>query len=323
MILQNKIKKPPRQPRIRGFSLIELVIVMIIIAIIIAGVFAADNLLRRVRISAAKTLTLASPINNLTGIALWFETSLDSSFNSSDANNGASIGTWYDNRASTNKNNATQSSGASQPTYSNTINRVHAVAFDGTNSYFDVNGSFLNNSDYTIFVTEKRQSNKADNYFIGDSSLNTVNQTLVLGYSANNKVIHSQGTANSYLSTVSTYEESADKPRIFTFISDSSGKRTYINGILSGQSSNTTKLSGITTLKIGKGYQGEIGELIAFNRALKISELQDVIKYFSGKWEEPIFFNAASCTNGTINQAGCDFTTCSVSLAGTNTTSVA
>ena len=84
----------------------------------------------------------------------------------------------------------------------------------------------------------KRLSNKSNNYFIGNSSITTENQTLILGYSANGLVIYSQGGTNYYTSNIGAYEDTTDKARVFSFISSASGKKTYINGILAGQSSN-------------------------------------------------------------------------------------
>ena len=78
---------------------------------------------------------------------------------------------------------------------------------------------------------------------------------------------------------------SSDTARIFTFVSDSTnGKKTYINGILAAQSSDTTKLSNITTLAIGKGYTGEIGEIAIFTRALKAEERKSTEDYLGKKY---------------------------------------
>ena len=99
----------------------------------------------------------------------------------------------------------------------------------------------------------------------------------------NGKVIHAQG-ANSYTANVSSYEDSADKAKVFTFVSDSlSGKKIYINGVLAAEGSDTSKLSGITSLPIGKSYSGEIGEVAIFTRALKGEERKAVEEIISGK----------------------------------------
>ena len=182
-----KILKP-KLKRLQAFSLTELAVSIIIVGVIITGILAAESVITKARISNARSLTSASSINTMKGLSLWLETTLEGSINSSEADVGKSISTWYDNNVTAVKNNAVQTSDVNKPAYSNGINRIHSVSFDGTNSYFTVDGSFLNNKNYTIFVMEKRLSNKADNYFIGDSSITTANQNLLLGYSADIKL---------------------------------------------------------------------------------------------------------------------------------------
>ncbi len=63
-------------------------------------------------------------------------------------------------RETANKNNAVQNNSSSSPVYSNSINYIQAVKFDGVDDYFTIDGSILNNTDYTIFVLEQRDSNK-------------------------------------------------------------------------------------------------------------------------------------------------------------------
>ncbi|MBU6338572.1 MAG: hypothetical protein KGQ36_01160 [Rickettsiales bacterium] len=114
---------------------------------------------------------------------------------------------------------------------------------------------------------------------------------------------------------MSTYANSVDVPRVFSFVFDSSiGKTTYINGYLAGQDSNNSRLSNISTLKIGKGYQGEIGEIIIFSRALRSSERHDVEKYLGKKWSVEVV-TGASC-EGTVGSGGCIEGDCSGSITG-------
>ncbi len=168
-------------------------------------------------------------------------------------------------------------------------------------------------------VVEKRKSNVSDNYFFGDSPTGTANQKLALGYSLNGKVIHAQGS-NSYTANVSSYEDSKDKSRTFTFVSDSAtGKKTYINGVLAAESSDTTKLSGITSLAIGKSYRGEIGEIAIFTRALRGEERKSVEDYGGKKWTVKInrdVVAGGSCTTGTVTDSGCSMDCSTSSFAG-------
>ena len=274
-----------KQTSSKGYSLVELSIAIIIISLIISSVIGADLIISKTRISSAKTLTQSSPIASHKSLELWLEPVLDSSINTDEAEDGASISVWKDNNPlSVSKRNATQTTSANQPTYSNTINRIHAIKFDGTDSLMTVDGSALNNSDYTVIVVEKRLSDKDDNYFIGDSAITTENENLLLGYSLDNRIIHSQAGDNSYTTNLNTFASEAN-PRILVFTSSSTaGKETYINGILGATSSDTSQLSNITNLTIGKAYNGEIAEIAIFRKALNSDSRKDIEKYLGKKY---------------------------------------
>ena len=110
---------------------------------------------------------------------------------------------------------------------------------------------------------------------------------------------------------------SSDTARIFTFVSDSTnGKKTYINGILAAQSSDTTKLSNITTLAIGKGYTGEIA---IFTRALKAEERKSTEDYLGKKYGTKINRTttaSGACINGIVTTNGCTMDCSTSSVVG-------
>ncbi len=313
--------------RRRAFSLLEISAVILIIGILVAGVMGGNILIAKSRLVAAVTLTSSSPISGIKDSALWLETAVDSSFPENQTTNNNSITTWYDARKSA-ANKVTITAAGSGPVYSNTINYIHAVKFDASSSSNHLqiaDASFLNNTDYTIVILEKRQSNSANNYFFGESPTGTANQKLALGYSLDGAVIHAQGT-NSYTSNVSSYANSTDKPKIFTFVSDSAnGKKTYINGLLAAQSVDTTQLSGLgLNFPIGKGYTGEIGEIAIFTRPLKAEERKSVEDYMAKKFSMKINRDSVangSCTTGTITPSGCSMDCSTASRAGISTPS--
>ncbi len=233
----------------RGFTLLEAAVVLVIIGALAAGIFAGNKLIKKFKIAAAQNLTLSSPVQGITDSVLWLESSMDQSFNESESSNSSSLTAWYDLKNSATKNNAIQSSSPNSPIYSNSINYIQAVKFDGTNSYLDVDGSGLNNTDYTIIILEQRDSDKNGNYFIGDvSSANDsiTNRNLTLGYSADGNIRHSQSSDNVYTASVSPYSDSLGKPRIFAFTHNKlTGKKIYINGILAATSPDTSNLSAL------------------------------------------------------------------------------
>lgn len=75
----------------KAFSLLEVSAVILIIGILIAGVVTANSLIDKSRLASAKTLTTSSPVNGVKDLALWLETSVDSSFDEADVGNGNTI----------------------------------------------------------------------------------------------------------------------------------------------------------------------------------------------------------------------------------------
>ena len=311
--------------RLRGFSLIEVAVVILIIGIFVSGILAANKMINKFRLAAAESLTVASPINSIPEVAMWLETSLESSFNQSEATNGAEITTWSDQKKSSpNKVVISCNSVAGCPTYSNTINRIHAVEFNN-GGFLEFDGSFLNKTDYTIIVLEKRKSSGSNNYFLGSASAGA-NDSILLGYGSDSVVVHKQGS-NSYAadSAVEGYSDSKEKARLFVFThSATEGKKTYINGTLASEdSSNTAPLSGVATLAIGKGYVGEIGEIAIFTKALRVSERKAVEDYLGKKWSRKVNREAAPrCLVGAVTDSGCDaaLASCTVSATGVSAT---
>lgn len=320
--LKTKHKTP------RAFSLIEISITILIIGVLIAATLSAKAMIKNSRIAAAQAKTRSGPVNSIPNSVIWLESSLEESFQSDEAEDGTNLTGWNDIKSgsASAKNNA--SAGSNNPIFSNTINSIHAVKFLGdANSYFEIDGSALNDSDYTIIVLEKRQGDGA-NYFLSDDGTSTAdNQRIQLGYSASGTVKHSQGSGNEYSSAVGGYSTSNETPRIFAFIQNESfGKKTYVNGFLAAENTaDKTQLSGINKLHLGKNYTGEIGEFLIFDRALKKEERTSIEKYLLDKWRMTNIIsgsNSSDCSTGVIKDSGCA-ALCVVSIAGESTTSLA
>ncbi|MBL6664532.1 MAG: prepilin-type N-terminal cleavage/methylation domain-containing protein [Rickettsiales bacterium] len=145
-----------------AFSLLELSIVILIIGILILGVIGSKHIIKKSRLSSAHSLTNSAPINSIADNALWLESSYDdraftdATTNINDIGDGDNLTSWND--SSYNQNKPTITAVGNGPTYANTINHVQAVKFSASqDDYLQIeNAQFLNNTDYTIFVLEKR-----------------------------------------------------------------------------------------------------------------------------------------------------------------------
>ncbi len=284
-----------------GFSLIELSIVILIIGILVIGITKGSRIMGEAKLKSARSLTSGSPVNVISNIVLWVDSTSEKSF---DANvtDGSAIATWYDLNPQTNTKDNTTAAGL--PTYiANTINGLPAVRFeddDGSNDFFTFDGSAIVNRNYTIFLVSTRRSSQNSNMILGGTTSGAF-MNLHVGYYLNStprfRTAHySDGTSGTdYIDyVVPAYSSSQFQIHSITFDSGV-GRSYYENGGVGGNptaqiSSNGAKtpLTSWTGSAIGRlridYFDGDVAELIIFNKHLKNSERRSVEQYLSQKW---------------------------------------
>ncbi|MES2962197.1 MAG: hypothetical protein V4694_07445 [Pseudomonadota bacterium] len=284
-----------------AFSLIEVSLVVLLISLIAAGILTTTNLIKKSRLQTAQVLTKNSPVNDISNLVLWYETSLDSSFIGDEKTDGSAISTWYDNNPNAaTKNNATQTTTANKPLFiANAFNSgIPAVRFDGTNDYLLFDGSGVINSSYTIFVVEQKRSSQSNNYFIGGTSNNNAN--LALGYKSDTSTSLGHWSNDlDYTNSIFAYSTPVTRLHTAAFnITPSlsnSGKRYWFNG--SGTSntikaSNTSQTDPLTAypgsavgrFTVNSYFNGDLAEIIIFNRNLTDAERLAVESYLGKKY---------------------------------------
>jgi prepilin-type N-terminal cleavage/methylation domain-containing protein len=277
-----------------AFSLIELSIVILIIGILIAGVIQGSKIYAFSKLQVARSLTTSSPVVGIKDLMLWYETSLETSFKSTEAIDSTAISTWYDNNPQAiAKNNATNSTTSQKPIfYENVLNGVPAIRFDGSDDKLPFDGSFFVGTSYTVFVVEQRRavfstSNRGP--FIQNNNGSMYNAQL-LGYYTDNLVgiVHYPGTN---VAGIAGYSNPI--PRIHTFwFSTTSGLKYWLNGGVAADASNSSATSVLNSNAgnaLGGGavvnhYGGDLFEVICFSRDLTTEERQSVEDYLSKKY---------------------------------------
>ncbi len=272
--------------------MVELSIVILIITILIAGVTQGSRLVKKSRLSEAQTLTTQSSVNDYPDLVLWYETSLQSSIADQESNDGNNVSTWYDNSPQAiTKNHATQSNIANQPKfYSDIFNgAIPALRFDGS-QFLNFDGSILANNSYTVFVVEQRRSaNSTISPFIGGSDTSTTNGNLTLGYRNNTTMTQAQSSNDMDFATPA-YTSPITKIHSF-YLNTTDGKKYWLNGgdnpdaANAGQTASLVSYNGAAVGRYSANYfNGDLGEIIIFKRALRSEERKTIEDYLSKKY---------------------------------------
>jgi hypothetical protein len=191
------------------------------------------------------------------------------------------------------------------------INGLPAISFTGTSSQFlwwgTTNGDGLNllvNSNYTIFVVEKR-AYTGTNLFMGGSSSNEYSN-MHLGYRDNTVITHDR-YFDGVDCTVASFGGSNRAPAIHTFLFTSStitlasgstvvGSGYLMNGGAKASCYDSSKVNALVDYPgatIGRYmgtiyYTGNFAEIIIYTRYLKASERGAVESYLSKKYAIPV-----------------------------------
>lgn len=276
-----------------AFSLVELSMVILIVGLIIAAISESSRLISMFRLSNARSLTQSSPINAISDLAIWLETSTKNVFDNKNPNNGTTIALWSDaNPQKTMQNDFTQSTASMKPTYLlNGINYIPALHFEGscpnlrknnvmTSDLFENNGG-----SFTGFAVANIHNYSGGGLFRFSSSASQMSFGLSNGVALFN---HPSAT-DSLLGS----KNIVNIPVILTFIADSTTKTIRINGSVDASQSQNGGVSDATSIILIGAMQDsgsclalnmELGELAIFNRALTAKEISDIEKYLSKKW---------------------------------------
>lgn len=283
-----------------AFTLIELSIVILIIGIITTGITQSSRLISSFRISSAQNLTINSPVAGISDLVTWWESTLDNSFIDREASDGAAVASWNDiNPQLNNKHNITQATSNRKPTYiRSAINGLPSLKFDG-GDYLELPYSpNFGSNDFTIFaVTQPLAAPAASTYGTVLSFRDSTAKGYILYIASNLKYQTWIGVNNSSWQGSAIVADGALKTTSLlsaTYVSASGTYKLYSNTSLRGTGSYSPYTTNTQRpFRIGAGrnestpasyFNGYIGELIIFSRALKTEERTSVEAYLKKKW---------------------------------------
>jgi prepilin-type N-terminal cleavage/methylation domain-containing protein len=267
----------------KAFSLIELSIVILIIGILVAGVTQGSRLIAQFKLSNARNQTSGSPVSSIQGLSFWLETTSIESFGTEEPDNEDVVATWNDINPQTSFNNNATSAGS--PEYiSNCLNDLPCVRFDGVDDEFTLaNAAMLRPA--TIFVVMRPDTAAATSTILG-SATGGLSLSLVAGVptlNQNGAAIGGDGdTLNLTSPQVVTATYSVNTDGSFTFFVDGEAGSFGDNAlaIISGAVS-----IGHDPIGTDEFFEGDVAEVIVFERVLKTEERESIEAYLGKKWE--------------------------------------
>lgn len=256
------------------------------------------------------------PVNHK--LKLWLDASDASTLFQNDdctgivSANGQSVGCWRDK--SIQGNHVTQA-GGNKPTFAESVaafGEQRAIDFNGGTNYLEFDSAIVTGTSYTIFAVVHRDTNASNNYFIGTQTA-AANQGLHLGFNTDTQARLGQ-YSNDLNATVGAQADNS--VGVFWGRLDStSGKKVYFNNV-SSTDATTTTLSAPGQGVIGRGFDtngfdGQIAELIVYDRALSDAEIDLIESYLLEKWLAPnlidnirLWLDASESTR-VFSDAGC------------------
>ncbi|MBP7709492.1 MAG: LamG domain-containing protein [Rickettsiales bacterium] len=244
--------------RASAFSLIEISIVILIIGILVAGVTQSSRLLSAAKLSSARSMTQSAPVSSIKNLALWVETTSESSFQSADLDDAAQITTWKDINPQTVSKVIFTSGGA--PKYkTNMINGLPAVCFNnancgsGTTDHFTTTGFSNLTAGITVFVVIRSSDSLSVNEPIVSKRDNTLAYTAAnsanfqLNLATDGSWQFCDGRAQSINNATCVFEDSVAAPAL--------AKNNYVASVVYNNNSDpivNSTAGGITFFQNGE-----------------------------------------------------------------------
>jgi prepilin-type N-terminal cleavage/methylation domain-containing protein len=290
----------------KAFSLVEISVVIVIIGILIAGISSGIDLYGDFIVSKAKNLTTNSRVGRISDLNLWLETTTDKSFLTAEKFNNAPISNWNAiNLTSSTIISATQANSNYKPKYIvNGFNGLPVIRFEGKDTDNPQYSDYMNlpneivpygDSDYSVFIVAKKTlNNSARNIVLSggsivDGSTRSMNAFGFMDNNAMNYWYPSSSILNSPTNSINSnnfyiteffYDKNVTLNR-FIYINGSKVAEANLGSRISTKNNNFIGRRSDSTVNY---FDGDLAELIVYNRAISSSERKSVEEYLSRKW---------------------------------------
>ncbi len=268
-----------------AFSLIELAVVLVVIGILTVAITKGSSLIKSARISSAKSLTTSAKINEIDGLAAWYETVLPDSLDGEDRIHNEPVAYWQDV--------------SSQYNISQSLQRLTRTASSSV-VYTDegIGGlpsiQFTASGNFTLTELQDGASNIGTVFAVVSPTLSFsgVTMTFIDAYDTKDNALSIKETAfviDSGTSGSVSYSFSVGREYVIG-INLKGTADVYVNDV-DATGTDSITVNGFNGLTVGTNrsglnkFTGLISEIIIFNRILNESERRHVMSYLGKKYK--------------------------------------
>jgi len=284
----------------KGFSLIEISVVILIIGVLIAGISQAYDMIDDAALKGARSLSKSSRVGRVKDLVLWLDVTAEGSPLTSankQAVDADLVAFLKDsNPRSSNRLTLTTANSANYPTYNaNKMGGLPGLYFNPTSTgdYLKLTDRFDNSTgEYTIYLVYQP-------VVIPTSGSNVIMEKrsasgLVFPYKLEIESTGFYKFSDSNAFVYGAKKASNGKVNLIRFSRSSAGALTIlVDDVSSTVAGSSTSVINSDELIIGaqnataiSNYaNGRIGELVIFERDLKLTEENDIETYLYKKWK--------------------------------------
>jgi prepilin-type N-terminal cleavage/methylation domain-containing protein len=279
--------------KIKGFSLIELSVSLIIIAVLASVILSGAGIKKTARIAGAKSLTSSANLAALGDLVLWLD-AVD--VGNITIETDGTVSSWQDISSVISGVSLTQGTASARPTYvEDVINGLPVIRFDGTNDVLQIlsEDNLLLSDEFSLFLVYVSNDGSSVGLFSNtyhDGANYHGFQTLansggITFYFATGSGLgqNNVGNGHSDVQKILIIESSAAS-QFFQFNSGTLTRSFTFNASPEGQVFLGARLDAASNSP-GNFGEHDIGEVILFKRNLSATESAGVLNYLSKKWK--------------------------------------
>ena len=282
----------------KGFTLIELSVVIVIIGILVTGIMQGANMVQSSRLSSARAITAKSPIIEIEGLTAWYETSKISSLELGETIDEREISTWFDGTPGSTigllKENELTRTASTDIVYENIgINKIPSLHFSNAGNLTLANLYQGSSAQSTVFLVFRPLASPSSTEQILFDAHTSASDSSSIGIKNNAICLNAASGSVCTATTTNAAAFSVNKDYIVSAYFNNTASRAFVNDPTNKAGAadiapGSNELVGLTigTNKSGaSAFIGLISEVIIYNRPLKLQERKDVMTYLSKKYK--------------------------------------